>query len=189
MEVSGHSHAPATLPLCRESCYTLSMKLHGPGSNLHLLNKRNLACNCQGLNIMIIHLVTQSLNCNASDSLKFLCAFLSSPMRVTRHANRKLLKLIILRKHASRTSYKAPHYADCYIVLSIPPFYYQILFSTPVAKNPQLEHVRVNISAEWSGQWNSNFQNSSYLPYIYLLIPKWQAWIYKIMWLEYIDTS
>ena len=128
MEVRGHPHAPAALTLCRESCYTLSMRLDGFGANLHVLNERKIACNYQGLNIMIIQPAAQSLKCNISGSLKFLCAFLSSPMRVTRHDNRNLLELIILRQQTSRTSYEAPHSADCSIVLSIPPSYYQILF-------------------------------------------------------------
>jgi hypothetical protein len=129
MEVSGHSHASAALTLCRESCYTLSMRLCGFGASLQVLNKRKIACNYQGLKIIIIQSAAQSLNCNIFGSLKFLYPFRSSPMRVTRHANRNLLELFIVRPQASRTSYEAPHSADCSIVfLSIPPSYYQILF-------------------------------------------------------------
>jgi hypothetical protein len=60
-------------------------------------------------------------------------------MRVTRHTNGNLLELIIFRKQASRTSYEAPHYADCSIVLSVPSSYFQILFLALVAENPEPE--------------------------------------------------
>ena len=147
MEVSEHPQAPAPLTLRREPCYTLSTRLHGPGASPHVLNKRKIACNCQGLN-MVIQSVAQSLNCNVSGSLKFLYSFLSSPMRVTGHVHRNLLVWIILRKQVSRTSYEAPHYAECSILLSVPPSYCQILFLKSVAENTQPEHARLKISAE-----------------------------------------
>jgi hypothetical protein len=129
------------------------MRLGGPWASLHVLNKREIACNCQGFRPL-----AQSLNCNSSGSLKFLYPFLSSPMRDTRYANRNLLELIIFRKQASRTSYEAPQYADCPIVLSIPPSYYQILFLTPVAETPRYELYMLTYQPS---DMDSGIQNSN----------------------------
>jgi hypothetical protein len=98
MEVSDHPQAPAALSISGSIRYTLNMRVGGPRASLHVLEKRKVSCTCRDLSIVIMQPAAQSLHCNTSSALKFLYAFLTSLKRVTSHAYRILLGLIILNK-------------------------------------------------------------------------------------------